>query len=194
MQCRTKSEPSKLPKVSSLSRFLLRFDLEYPVECDEEYWETSDPEKAFQQPPGKPCKMSCFIWLIKLAEMLGYAHRTLYATKKSKMLIGLIGNEWESRVVSELDSSMNKWKDDLPDFRETFAAFESLLQVLNSVFSALEPRKSGPCLLLPIRCPLYFILSSPDTGTQTLLDETIGPITFIICNVYKCCPVDCSCT
>ena len=101
---------------------LPRFDLEYPVECDEEYWETSDPEKAFQQPHGKPCRMSCFIWLIKLAEMLGFAHRTLYATKKSKMLIGLIGSEWESEVVTELDSSMNKWKDSLPHYCETSTA------------------------------------------------------------------------
>jgi hypothetical protein len=66
--------------------------------------------------------MTAFIWLIKLAEMLGFAHRTLYATKKSKILIGVIGNEWESRVVSELDSSMNKWQDNLPHFRETIIA------------------------------------------------------------------------
>src|SRR5258708_32400151 len=99
-----------------------RVDLESPVECDEEYWATSAPDKSFQQPPGKPCRMSCFIWLIKLAEVLGFAHRTLYAPKKSKMLIRLIGNEWESEVVTELDSSMNKWKDSLPHYRETSTA------------------------------------------------------------------------
>lgn len=103
-------------KVSLPTYPLRSLDLEYPVECDEEYWEMSDPEKAFRQPPGKPCTMSSFIWLIKLAEMLGFAHRTLYATKKSKILIGLIGDDWEVQAVSELDSSMNKWKDSLPHF------------------------------------------------------------------------------
>ena len=140
---------------------LPRFDLEYPVECDEEYWETPDPEKAFQQPPGKPCKMSCFIWLIKLAEMLGFAHRTLYATKKSKMLIGLIGNEWESEVVSELDSSMNKWKDSLPQYCETFAAFKIIIQGHNLFFQCAGTRQirmlpSFPNLLPSI---LLFIIS-----------------------------------
>lgn len=93
-----------------------RFDLDYPVECDDEYWETSDPGKAFQQPPGNPCKISSFVWMIKLSEIIGFALRTLYATKKSKAIIGFIGNEWESQVVAELDSSMNKWKDSLPHF------------------------------------------------------------------------------
>jgi len=104
----------------SLPSYSLRsFDLDYPIECDDEYWDTPDPEDAFKQPPGKPCKVTCFIRAIKLAELLGFALRTLYATKKSKMLIGLIGNEWESQVVAELDSSMNKWKDSLPHFCET---------------------------------------------------------------------------
>lgn len=44
--------------------------------------------------------------------------RTLYSTKKSQILSGLIGPEWETRVVTELDSSLNKWKDALPQHRE----------------------------------------------------------------------------
>jgi hypothetical protein len=120
VQCKTKSKPlTNIRCVLAQLFFLHSFDLDYPIECDDEYWETSDPEQAFKQPPGKPCKVSCFIWSIRLAELLGFALRTLYATKKSKMLIGLIGNEWESQVVAELDSSMNKWKDSLPHFRET---------------------------------------------------------------------------
>ena len=92
--------------------------MEYPVECDDEYWETDDPDKAFKQPAGKPSRISAFIAHIRLAEILGFALRTLYSTKKSKMLVGLIGNEWECQVVTELDSSMNKWKDSLPHYCE----------------------------------------------------------------------------
>lgn len=105
--------------VSVSRESLCRFDLDYPIECDDEYWETPDPKDAFRQPPGKPAKITYFIWAIKLVKILGFAHRTLYATKKSKALIGVIGSEWESQAVAELDSSMNKLKDSIPNFRKT---------------------------------------------------------------------------
>ncbi|KDR75219.1 hypothetical protein GALMADRAFT_157080 [Galerina marginata CBS 339.88] len=92
------------------------FDVEYPIECDDEYWETGDPEQAFKQPAGKPCSMTSFVCFVKLCEILGFALRTLYSTQKSKILSGLIGHEWQSRIVAELDSSMNKWIDSLPYF------------------------------------------------------------------------------
>ncbi|KAF8973126.1 fungal-specific transcription factor domain-containing protein [Flammula alnicola] len=92
------------------------FDVDYPIECDDEYWETEDPEQAFKQPPGKPCKISAFVCTLKLCEILAFAVRTLYSTKKSKVLSGLVGDEWERRVVAELDSSLNKWKDSRPQF------------------------------------------------------------------------------
>ncbi|KAF9568045.1 hypothetical protein CPC08DRAFT_487594 [Agrocybe pediades] len=92
------------------------FDVDYPIECDDEYWETGDPDRDFKQPPGKPSTMASFLCLIKLYEIVNYALRTLYSTKKSKMLSGLnkVTDEWESGIVSELDSSMNKWKDNIP--------------------------------------------------------------------------------
>lgn len=87
------------------------------MECDDEYWECEDPEQNWKQPPGKPSKATAFIVHLRLCEILAHALRTLYSTKKSKLLTGLIGNEWEERVVSDLDSSMNRWKDSLPDHR-----------------------------------------------------------------------------
>jgi hypothetical protein len=92
------------------------YDVDYPIECDDEYWETDDPSQAFQQPPGKPCSVTAFVLNIKLCETLGFALRTLYSTKKSQALSGLIGNNWESRIVSELDSAMSKWRDKVPHF------------------------------------------------------------------------------
>lgn len=95
---------------------LCSFDVEFPIECDDEYWEPEDPEQAFKQPSGKPCKITAFIYSLKLGQILVYTLRTLYATKKSKILSGYAGAEWERLIVSELDSSMNKWKDSLPQF------------------------------------------------------------------------------
>ncbi|KJA20732.1 hypothetical protein HYPSUDRAFT_42806 [Hypholoma sublateritium FD-334 SS-4] len=91
------------------------FDLDYPIECDDEYWETDDPKQAFKQPPGKACTITSFVHMLKLLEILAFAHRTLYSTKKSKVLSGLIEDGWEQRIVAQLDSSMNQWKDSMPD-------------------------------------------------------------------------------
>lgn len=92
--------------------------MEYPIECDDAYWETDDPDKVFQQPPGRPSSITGFVCLIKLCDILAFALRTLYANKKLKLSSGLVGNDWEGRMVAELDSSMNLWKDSLPDHRE----------------------------------------------------------------------------
>ncbi|KAJ2916770.1 hypothetical protein MD484_g3617, partial [Candolleomyces efflorescens] len=89
-------------------------DCDYPVECDDEYWETENPEDSFKQPAGKPPLGSFLTYHLKLCEIIGFMTRTLYSTKKSQILSGLIGSEWETRVVTELDSSLNKWKDALP--------------------------------------------------------------------------------
>jgi hypothetical protein len=91
------------------------FDADFPVECDDEYWECEDPSQNWKQPPGKPSKVTAFNALLRLCEILAFTLRTLYSTKKSKVLTGLIGDQWEERVVAELDSSMNRWKDSLPD-------------------------------------------------------------------------------
>ncbi|KAF9482139.1 hypothetical protein BDN70DRAFT_875432 [Pholiota conissans] len=92
------------------------YDVDYPIECDDEYWEPDDAEQAFKQPSGKPSTITAFVRILKLFEILAFALRTLYSTRKSKILSGLTGDEWENRIVAELDSSMNKWKDSLPQF------------------------------------------------------------------------------
>ncbi|KAJ3568863.1 hypothetical protein NP233_g5435 [Leucocoprinus birnbaumii] len=91
------------------------FDADLPLDVDDEYWECEDPEQNWKQPPGKPSKVAAFNAHIRLCEILAFTLRTLYSTKKSKLLTGLIGDQWEERVVTELDSSMNKWKDSLPE-------------------------------------------------------------------------------
>ncbi|EGO24230.1 hypothetical protein SERLADRAFT_437842 [Serpula lacrymans var. lacrymans S7.9] len=90
-------------------------DLELPIECDDEYWETSDPEKAFKQPPDKPSVVSCFVNLLKLHQILAFALRTIYSINKSKVLLGFVGQQWEQHIVAELDSALNKWIDAVPD-------------------------------------------------------------------------------
>ncbi|KAJ3796205.1 fungal-specific transcription factor domain-containing protein [Lentinula aff. detonsa] len=91
------------------------YDLDMPVECDDEYWEHPDPALAFKQPPGKPSTVSAFNVFIRLNVLLSMALRTIYAINKSKILMGFGGEEWEQRVVAELDSALNQWVDSVPD-------------------------------------------------------------------------------
>ncbi|TFK23618.1 hypothetical protein FA15DRAFT_670334 [Coprinopsis marcescibilis] len=93
-------------------------DVDYALEVDDEYWEgeVDDPSQAFQQPPGKPSFLTAFNLQLKLSEISAFMLRTLYSTKKSRILTGSIGVQWDQRIVTELNSSMNKWKASLPSY------------------------------------------------------------------------------
>ncbi|KAJ7890502.1 fungal-specific transcription factor domain-containing protein [Mycena olivaceomarginata] len=96
------------------------FDLEFPIDCDDEYWpwEMSDPTQAFKQPKGKPSLISAFIANLRLCQVLSFALRTIYSINKSKFLLGLSNgnnNDWEHRIVKELDLALNQWIDEMPD-------------------------------------------------------------------------------
>ncbi|KAI6148273.1 fungal-specific transcription factor domain-containing protein [Pisolithus thermaeus] len=91
------------------------FDIDLPVECDDEYWEHPDPELDFRQPENKPCTVSFFINYLKLYHIQAFALRTIYSISKHKVVFGCKGPQWEERVVAELDSALNKWVDAVPD-------------------------------------------------------------------------------
>ncbi|KAJ6557305.1 hypothetical protein DFH09DRAFT_1280056 [Mycena vulgaris] len=85
------------------------YDVELPLEVDDEYW-----EEGFMQPPGQPSLLSYFVCKLRLCEILGDALRRLYASNKSKVLMGWTGPEWEQGAVAELDSAMNDWLNTVP--------------------------------------------------------------------------------
>ena len=114
------------------------FDLDLPLEVDDEFWEHPDPAKAFKQPPGVPSTLSYFNSFLKLNQILAFALRTIvsrsyvplrqrltfcwqstqYSINKSKILLGFVGPQWEQHIVAELDSALNKWIDTVPDHCE----------------------------------------------------------------------------
>ena len=53
------------------------FDLDWPVDCDDEYWDNPDPEKCFKQPPNKPSLITAFILYLKLHKILALSLRTI---------------------------------------------------------------------------------------------------------------------
>ncbi|KAH7913811.1 fungal-specific transcription factor domain-containing protein [Hygrophoropsis aurantiaca] len=91
------------------------FDLDLPIDCDDEYWEHPDPAQVFRQPPDKPSTMSFFVNFLKLNHILAFALRTIYSINKSRILLGFVGQQWEQHIVAELDSALNKWIDAVPD-------------------------------------------------------------------------------
>ncbi|KAI0028750.1 fungal-specific transcription factor domain-containing protein [Vararia minispora EC-137] len=92
------------------------FDVDFPVNCDDEYWTTPDPAQAFKQPPGKPSRISYFISALKLSRVSGLISRTIYASAKTKALYHFTGPEWEQRTLASFDSVLNNWADSVPDY------------------------------------------------------------------------------
>jgi hypothetical protein len=60
-----------------LTTALNSIDTDLPTECDDEYWEHPDPQRAFKQPPGKPSTITFFVYLLKLQRIITLAQRTL---------------------------------------------------------------------------------------------------------------------
>lgn len=169
-----------------------RFDVEYPIECDDEYWEHEDPGRAFQHPPGKPSSITSFVCFIKLCEILGLASRMLYTTtKKSKIQSGSLGHDWEAQTVAELDSSMNKWKDSLPEHRTP-----NILFILSSTYqlfrrSYLGPTKTGRPPLPTVCKSSRYVLLRTDPSAPTFHDQKISYVLLFSRNVHICCQILC---
>ena len=56
------------------------FDQDLPLECDDEYWETENPDDAFKQPPGKPSKLAYYLAFLRLMNIIDNAQRTIVST------------------------------------------------------------------------------------------------------------------
>jgi hypothetical protein len=53
------------------------FDLDMPLEVDDEFWENDDPTLAFRQPPGKPSYVTAFNLWVKLTEVISFMMSTI---------------------------------------------------------------------------------------------------------------------
>ncbi|KAK0469527.1 fungal-specific transcription factor domain-containing protein [Desarmillaria tabescens] len=91
------------------------YDLDMPIECDDEYWEHPNPSRAFKQPAGKLSTVTFWVKYLELLEIFAFMHRTIYAVKRSAISKEMRGPEWDSRVVVTIDSALNKWVDSVPD-------------------------------------------------------------------------------
>ncbi|KAF8992793.1 fungal-specific transcription factor domain-containing protein [Cyathus striatus] len=95
-----------------------QFDLDMPVECDDEYWEHQDPSQRFKQPEGVPSTVTAFNQQLRLTKIMAFAMNTVgrsfYYSIKTKFWEYIL-QEWEEHIVAELDSALNNWITLLPD-------------------------------------------------------------------------------
>ncbi|KIY72450.1 hypothetical protein CYLTODRAFT_344065 [Cylindrobasidium torrendii FP15055 ss-10] len=80
-------------------------DVDYPLECDYEYW-----ENGFVQPDGTTSKVSAFVKMLELMEWMATTHRTLYAIRRSRM--GRL-KSLKSTII-DIDSALNRWIATMP--------------------------------------------------------------------------------
>lgn len=91
------------------------FDLELPMECDDEYWDIGpDRDVHFCQPADKPSKVSFFTAHIRLSGIMSIVVRNLYSIRKGRDMLGLTEKD-EQQIVADIDSSMNAWMNSIPD-------------------------------------------------------------------------------
>ncbi|KAK0441804.1 fungal-specific transcription factor domain-containing protein [Desarmillaria tabescens] len=102
-------------------------DVALPTECDDEYWEHSDPQQMFTQPAGQPSAVSYFNYHLRLTRLLVICLRTIYSIRHSKVILKLLDENWEQQIVVELDSGLNKWMDSLPEHLRWDPARENLM-------------------------------------------------------------------
>ncbi|KAL1942963.1 hypothetical protein VTO73DRAFT_4634 [Trametes versicolor] len=91
------------------------YDVAFPTECDDEFWENDDPEKAFVQPADMPSKTAFWNCYIRLFKVIAYATRTIFSIRKSRAQMVNGDQQWEDRIVAELDSELNRWADTVPE-------------------------------------------------------------------------------
>ncbi|EIW83333.1 hypothetical protein CONPUDRAFT_102063 [Coniophora puteana RWD-64-598 SS2] len=107
------------------------FDIEFPLEVDDEYWEAEDPEKAFKQPADKPSTVCAFNELLKLSKIAAYALRTIvsrfyvmlsicflrmsvqYVLDRSK-LSEASRPRWRE-VLTQLNNALGDWASQVPE-------------------------------------------------------------------------------
>ncbi|KAF8893810.1 fungal-specific transcription factor domain-containing protein [Infundibulicybe gibba] len=92
------------------------YDLDMPLEVDDEYWETDDPDLAFQQPAGVPSHITFFNHFIRLTQIMAFSLKTIYAVNKSQLFPGIIYKDWRNDVLDQLNSALANWEATVPAY------------------------------------------------------------------------------
>jgi hypothetical protein len=62
---------------------LRSYDVEYPLDVDDEFWDTGDPATDFVQPSDQPSKISVFVCLLKLVKVIARSMKIIVSLNVS---------------------------------------------------------------------------------------------------------------
>ncbi|TRM69375.1 fungal-specific transcription factor domain-containing protein [Schizophyllum amplum] len=88
------------------------FDLDLPIACDDEYWDTGDPNTSFKQPPGRPSKIEYFNQYLKLMEIYTATFVSVYYTRKPRLVPV---RPTDAQTMAMLNSELNAWLGNVPE-------------------------------------------------------------------------------
>ncbi|KAH6913516.1 fungal-specific transcription factor domain-containing protein [Coprinopsis sp. MPI-PUGE-AT-0042] len=132
------------------------FDVDLPIECDDEYWEHPDPRQRWKQPSEKPSLIAAFVQNIHLLEILTFVLQTIYATKNVLVLWNVDKDTFNKHVVAEIDSALNTWLGSLPphlvwDANQQHIPFFIQSAVLHTTFYYIQILLHRPFIPTPRR-------------------------------------------
>ncbi|KAK7473111.1 Gypsy retrotransposon integrase-like protein 1 [Stygiomarasmius scandens] len=94
------------------------YDVDFPVEIDDEYWDQGDPSNptphSWEQPADKPSLVSAFVHYVKLTDIMAYAMRTIYSLRKPDKISGRQPQQTDQQLITDLESAMNEWLESIP--------------------------------------------------------------------------------
>ncbi|KAJ3819000.1 fungal-specific transcription factor domain-containing protein [Lentinula raphanica] len=94
---------------------LYSYDVEFPIECDDEFWEQPG-DLAFKQPPGQLCQLTHWIQMLKLVSILESVQRALNSVRRSALMKKSTPDASHRRqqFILELDKTLNDWLEGIP--------------------------------------------------------------------------------
>ncbi|KZT19127.1 hypothetical protein NEOLEDRAFT_1142477 [Neolentinus lepideus HHB14362 ss-1] len=87
-----------------------QIEIDYPVECDDEYWLNSEPVTIPQQPADRPSKMSYFHLILRMGKITADFLPILYASQASAINV----QPDRQDAVTKFDSDINNWFNSIP--------------------------------------------------------------------------------
>ncbi|ODO02940.1 hypothetical protein I350_05782 [Cryptococcus amylolentus CBS 6273] len=87
------------------------FDIDYPRDVDDEYWESGDQSSRFLQPLGKVSRVARHIQILKLDRIMGQILHAIYTVNTSRD--SNITHAYQSSGQL-LDTCLNRWLAELP--------------------------------------------------------------------------------
>ena len=110
------------------------YDLDLPLEVDDEYWEANPPAEAFKQPRDVPSMISSFNYCVRVGWIIGFIYRTLvsirfkpnvysnlsqYAIDKSASFVPKTRSRAE-QILREIETALDEWLRSLPEHRTSY--------------------------------------------------------------------------